>query len=1449
MQNPDGTVYMEEVFTINQTAYSTNAFTPQLTVEIVEVGSIRSQRMAEVWIYPVQFNPVTGQLQVYTDIEITLSFINPTSGVSVNTGIFSNICQNVMLNYTEGGIGASVNDRSQTPGTVSWVTVNNTSGQITADYLIIAAPAFFNSQNADLLALAQHRANYNGFDVAIVNVAHVVSDEVGYPYNEINVNYKYQKRLRNFIQSVYENGTANNTLDGKLGYVLLVGDDTVSVNANYEVKAHREWIEQYEPYEYTYLVDRNDHFYACVTPDENGYDMTPDLFIGRFSVDSEAKLHNIVSKTIHFETEYQFGDWKKNITLVAGAGSGYETYESAIDYVETLIPSSMSISKFKMSEMNSSTIQQAIVNRLNTGQLITHYDGHGSKISWSSDGLIFGPSQFGLLSNIHKQGFVFSSACLTGALNHTSDCMAEYFTSSENGSVVFHGATEKVPEFLGEQYSKTIHEVIWQNLTHIGGEIILQAYLNRRFSYFFVYFGDPALNLMAKGYRVTSDVTITGSHTIDREISVTNGATVTLANGSAINFTEDGGFNVLAGSSLAVGNNVTFTRQQASNVIRVSGNLLINGNIITQASILLESGGVLSFTNKTLRFAANSGVTVKPGGLLTANGGTLRYQSTNWLGITVEGNSSLPQTPANQAKVSLNGTTLRRATVGVNVRGGGILLVNNATFTDCHTAIQFEPYRYGGTYNISRVEGSTFTVTSYLANQSVRRLCFISLDGVASPTILGNTFTNLEPNSYSIPDRGYGLLVHNSDVNLYNPNTFQNLFTGINATVTTGVPSLDIWYQVISGCYNGIHVSGYPSPSVGMSSITVPSWVYPGYMPTGVSVVVQNSSILAGNTINGSGTGYGIHLNSPLGGSGFVIDNQLTSLNSGVVASGHTSYNNSIQVICNDFDGNTANDILITDKGIGSVQGSPSYSAHNSFLGSPRRNIYSTWQPITYYAYSQPYYPYKYNEQVKVMDSFDLAKCGDGFGIYKPLLEDITLQDDSLAQARQMLIALQDLGETEALVEIVEGEENPLALRNALLRRSPLLSDTVMVTASHDQVPLPNLMLAQVLMGNPQAAKSATVLQALDERENTLPDYLLEAIHEAGSGFSPIDGAKAEVARHRATRDILAGRLLARFTADSLGKPYDSIRMLPDHHPDRIYRYLSAFTHVEQGNLPEALIALQNMAGEPGLTPEQLQETEGVSQLMNVLAELEQAEIPLGYMDSLTRATLEGLATDGVGIAALLAGNALAVADTIPFLAQELAVGEAYSGTHAGEWSILLALEPFPVTDYVLAAYDLGGEPCRNPQIQVINGRGDVMYSEALTRSRFEVLVEVEGWRPGAYTVQLSDGGQVLAQRSFLILGHDEGAEAEEPETHELPDSAGITLHPNPTDGQLTVKVRGCGGECRFGYEVMTPSGVTLFTGSGSSSKVLTLAHLPKGTYLVAITLNGQRLVQPVVLR
>lgn len=67
VQNADGSVYLEEVFAKDDAAYAQNQYLPGMNAEIISTGYLRDQKYAEVFIYPVQFNPVTGQLNVYTN--------------------------------------------------------------------------------------------------------------------------------------------------------------------------------------------------------------------------------------------------------------------------------------------------------------------------------------------------------------------------------------------------------------------------------------------------------------------------------------------------------------------------------------------------------------------------------------------------------------------------------------------------------------------------------------------------------------------------------------------------------------------------------------------------------------------------------------------------------------------------------------------------------------------------------------------------------------------------------------------------------------------------------------------------------------------------------------------------------------------------------------------------------------------------------------------------------------------------------------------------------------------------------------------------------------------------------------------------------------------------------------------------------------------------------------
>jgi hypothetical protein len=236
-QNEQGNPVLVEYFNFNANAY-TQPRSPEPVSVVSSHGALRKQHYVEITIAPIVFCPVTQQLSVIDKVEVILDFKNPLGKLQQDVGIFNKPATSAFINYTDDGVSASLYDKAFekerfTPGSVTWRTIthHNQAKYIEADYVIICAPAFFEPNNPDseLLRFAEYRAWYNGFDVVILNVEHILSDAVGFPYegtplNPNNTTFKKEQRIRTCIRYIYEGLIYPVPEDPRLKYVLLVGD-------------------------------------------------------------------------------------------------------------------------------------------------------------------------------------------------------------------------------------------------------------------------------------------------------------------------------------------------------------------------------------------------------------------------------------------------------------------------------------------------------------------------------------------------------------------------------------------------------------------------------------------------------------------------------------------------------------------------------------------------------------------------------------------------------------------------------------------------------------------------------------------------------------------------------------------------------------------------------------------------------------------------------------------------------------------------------------------------------------------------------------------------------------------------------------------------------------------------------------------------------------------------
>lgn len=752
-QDVNGGKFVEEVFSKDATVYANNGYLPGVNAEIVSTGYLRDQKYAEVLIYPVQFNPVTGQITVYTKYDITLSFTNPSTAVNVNTGIFNNVAANTMLNYISSGITASVNDNIQGNGNVQWITLTNPSqaDDIVADYLIICAEEFFepNNPNSEVLRIANHRASYNGFDVAILNSKTIYFD-LDFEYTQEE--YIFEQKLRSCIRRIYEGTNAHHTYDGKLGYVLLIGDSEYPTNlgmpTSYDSIPGASIFG--DPYP-------SDYYYSCLTSDAAGiYDEVGDLYIGRFSVDNNlqnglTELHNIVSKTIYYESEATFGGWRDETGVLID--ENFDIYiQPYFNFIDNLVPSYFTVDKI---DANLPGTHQKIFDIMNDGVSTFTYFGHGLKHGWSAGGYLDMSDLKDSLTNYNKPPVVHAIACETGWFDKNTDCFGESLTtySETDGFTGYFGAGRIAQGSHGNTIANPPNEIqayiqyaIFHNLSHVTGEYILESKLMSGVAddkFAFNYFGDPAMNIMAQGFEVTHTIGLPLNTTISTKITVKNGATLFVPSQCRLNFEGNGSLVINEGANLSIMSGAEVKGNLEKQSIEIIGDFFAASNVTFLAKEGEHWGGV-KLNNLSKNYILN-GIRFE-NSMLKGESNNLNLKNSSFLNSSFKykkGNVLVENTSFDNSDISL--------TFGAS-KSSSVRIKSGCTIKNCKT----EPAIYIEGYPQYEVDGCLIT------NNAGDGLSIYNSGGIIGDKIVSNN--TITHNGWNMPGAGITLFHSYSDI-------------------------------------------------------------------------------------------------------------------------------------------------------------------------------------------------------------------------------------------------------------------------------------------------------------------------------------------------------------------------------------------------------------------------------------------------------------------------------------------------------------------------------------------------------------------------------------------------------------------------------------------------------------------------------------------------------------
>ena len=372
-------------FVINEATYQKDQFLGSPLVKVTSVGSMRATHMARLDISPVQYNPVTGKLRIFYNIQATVVFRNADVAETIllkkkkGSPYYENLF-NLLPNYT------SESDALITTSPVTFV--------------IVSAPTF----EATLQPLVAWKTR-KGFQVI---EAYTNNPNVGTTTSSIKA----------YLQGLYNTPPAGYNSPS---FILFVGD--VAQVPAFNTGGH--------PSDLRYCEYTNDNI--------------PEVFYGRFSAVSASQVQALVNKTIEYE-QYQIPNdaYLNEVTMVAGAdanngplyGNGQINYGTST-YFNSL--HNILSHTYLQPEPSGANYSQQIRNNVSNGVAYANYTAHGGEDGWSDPQ--FTINQIPPLQNIHKYCLMVGNCCKTS--NYSTTCFAEEITRATNkGALGYIGCSD-----------------------------------------------------------------------------------------------------------------------------------------------------------------------------------------------------------------------------------------------------------------------------------------------------------------------------------------------------------------------------------------------------------------------------------------------------------------------------------------------------------------------------------------------------------------------------------------------------------------------------------------------------------------------------------------------------------------------------------------------------------------------------------------------------------------------------------------------------------------------------------------------------------------------------------------------------------------------------------------------------------------------------------------------
>lgn len=330
----------------------------------------------------------------------------------------------------------------RSPVSINSVTLANLRSENSgADYIIIVHDDFYQA----VLPLKDQRELKDSLKTTVVKISDI--------YNEFSWGLFDPTAIRDFIKYAYENWQPQPL------YVLLCGDGDYDYK-NVKASGDKNWIPPFETTELNENASRTtDDWFVLVS----GFDIKPDLAIGRFPVQSAEEVSNVVEKILNYEnlpywtTDSQaIDDWRNVVTMV-----GDDEYTSESDnevmhtrdaeyIIEGYVPNSNEKAKIYLIEYKRENdpstagfmkpaATEDLISRINRGIIILNYVGHGAPSLWAHERVLKESRDFDRIQNHNKLPLWVAATCDFGRYDDPLEqgLSEKLFAANGRGGIAF----------------------------------------------------------------------------------------------------------------------------------------------------------------------------------------------------------------------------------------------------------------------------------------------------------------------------------------------------------------------------------------------------------------------------------------------------------------------------------------------------------------------------------------------------------------------------------------------------------------------------------------------------------------------------------------------------------------------------------------------------------------------------------------------------------------------------------------------------------------------------------------------------------------------------------------------------------------------------------------------------------------------------------------------------